>query len=122
MYFTVVRVIDYAILGTIPYDKALLNIGNAMDIRSGKFTAPKKGTYFFSLTIYTNTESWATIDHNNVVAVATVANEGLHSASAQATLQLEPGDVVYTSLGQGKLYSFMQYHQTHFTGYLLQEL
>jgi hypothetical protein len=32
----------------IPFDLAVVNEGNAMDLASGKFTAPRPGIYFFS--------------------------------------------------------------------------
>jgi hypothetical protein len=32
----------------IPFDVAVVNEGNAMDLTTGKFTAPRPGIYFFS--------------------------------------------------------------------------
>ena len=32
---------------TIPFDREVTNVGNAMNLTSGIFTAPKSGTYFF---------------------------------------------------------------------------
>jgi hypothetical protein len=34
----------------IPFDLAVVNEGNAMDLTTGKFTAPRPGIYFFSFT------------------------------------------------------------------------
>jgi hypothetical protein len=35
---------------SIPFDVALVNIGNAMNLTTGVFTAPRAGTYYFSFT------------------------------------------------------------------------
>lgn len=34
----------------IPFEEEVLNIGNAMNINTGKFTAPRDGIYFLTFT------------------------------------------------------------------------
>lgn len=123
VYFTAVRERDYATVGTIPYDKALLNIGDAMNIATGNFTAPRNGIYFFSLTLCASTFSWADIRLNGTAVAQAVSygNNGRNGAGAQVTLELKAEDVVFTSLGGGNSVSNVA-HLTHFTGFLLQQL
>ena len=52
----------------IPFDIEVINIGNAMDITSGVFTAPKNGIYFFSLSGLANM--------NNGLFYVTLAKNG----------------------------------------------
>jgi hypothetical protein len=51
VHFYVQRESKFSTLDTpIPFDLAVVNEGNAMDLTSGTFTAPRKGIYFFSFT------------------------------------------------------------------------
>lgn len=50
-YFYVQRNSNFNTVGVpIPFQLAKVNTGGAMDLHSGKFTALRKGTYFFSFT------------------------------------------------------------------------
>jgi len=119
VYFTVVRETDSTTLGTILYEKAILNIGNAFNMQTGKFIAPKQGVYYFAFTLCTTMNSQAKIMHNAIetATLDSCTNTDRHDATGQATLELKSGDVVYTDLTLGNLA-----YTTHFTGYLLQEL
>jgi hypothetical protein len=51
VHFHVQRSFQFSTTGTpIPFNFARVNEGNAMDLTSGKFTAPRPGIYFFSFT------------------------------------------------------------------------
>jgi hypothetical protein len=46
----------------VEFDKVVTNIGNGFDVRHGHFTAPVKGLYFISGSIFTNAGYYAHID------------------------------------------------------------
>ncbi len=51
VHFYVQRSSKFNTIGTpIPFDLARVNEGNAMDLATGIFTAPRPGIYFFSFT------------------------------------------------------------------------
>jgi hypothetical protein len=118
----------------IPFSTAKLNIGGAMDLSSGKFTAPRTGTYFFSFTgmigfptssssvialgigMYLNGveigSSWT--DEANTVVTQEVP------LVLQSTVNLQEGDQVWlqiTTISTGVIL----YTVPAFTGWLLQE-
>ncbi|EFX61068.1 C1q and tumor necrosis factor-related protein-like protein 3 isoform b [Daphnia pulex] len=95
----------------IPFQLAQINEGNAMDLRTGKFTAPRKGVYFFSFTgllefpssssfvylgvlLYLNGER---IGRGLVDAVNTVAGQN-GPLTLQSTLNLKSGDEVWVEI------------------------
>lgn len=45
----------------IPWEVSRLNLGNAMNLGSGVFTAPKDGVYHFHLTVYGNTKAFSQV-------------------------------------------------------------
>jgi hypothetical protein len=51
VHFYILRNSNFNTTGTpIPFDLAVVNEGNAMNLTSGIFTAPRPGIYFFSFT------------------------------------------------------------------------
>jgi hypothetical protein len=121
----------------IPFQLAVVNEGNAMDLTSGKFTAPRPGIYFFSFTGMAkfptaSSDVWLGVSiHLNGVRIAlgyvdernTVADQ-LSPLTVQSTLNLKSGDqvwvaMVYWSAG-AYLYDYSD-HWTHFTGFMLEE-
>lgn len=121
VYFSVARNTSYYTSGIIPYQKIFLNIGDAMDIKSGKFLAPVSGIYFFAFTSISDRPSSGFIVHNEVNIVIARISDAWRGATAHATLQLKAGDTVYSRLSHGAVVSSTEHH-THFTGFLLKEI
>ena len=140
VYFYVQRNYSTTTLSSpISFNSALVNIGNAMNLKSGIFTAPRPGTYFFSFTglasfpsssstgvyleidLYLNT---STIGSSRVEEANTV-NQQWSPLIIQSTVTLKSGDRVSLKLvdkspGDVRLYDDKN-HFTHFTGWMLEE-
>jgi hypothetical protein len=120
----------------IPFDLALVNEGNAMDLTSGKFTAPRPGIYFFSFTALARLESSAgawyfsklyfngnSIGSGFVHEVYGPVNQ-FSPLTLQSTLDMEKGDQVWVQIDYSGTSSYLSdngNHHTHFTGFLLEE-
>jgi hypothetical protein len=112
-----------------------VNEGNAMDLTSGKFTAPRPGTYFFSFTGVALLESpsvaWfhsSLYLNGNLIGSSFVRHEnGVDQYSPltlQSTMNLEKGDQLWVEISYSDSSSFLwdnSYHLTHFTGFMLEE-
>ncbi|XP_026064754.1 uncharacterized protein LOC113047603 [Carassius auratus] len=110
---------------TLTYRNVFTNIGNAYNPFTGIFTAPLKGAYMFSFSIYnhgsTSASSTVSIVKNGerVVVAHGQQNQGVINSSKGVVLILEVGDVVYVRLWSGrKIYDDQNKHNT-FSGYLL---
>ncbi|KAK5612985.1 hypothetical protein CRENBAI_003374 [Crenichthys baileyi] len=122
--------------GTIEFNKVFVNENNAYDPKTGLFTAPQRGTYFFSgiLTGHKNMKIEAVLSKSNVgvarVDSAGYQPEGLEKPMAEAKhipgalavfniiLSLEAGETVCIDLVTGKL-AFSSEPLTIFSGILL---
>jgi hypothetical protein len=118
----------------VPFQIERLNVGKAMNLTSGKFTAPVTGNYFFSLsgTAYipaTTTRLVFTIGlflNDNSIAYGYAdemsADYQYETFSLQSTLNLIKGDQVWIQISSMEtgvyLYGGLF---THFNGWLLQE-
>ncbi|EFX79914.1 hypothetical protein DAPPUDRAFT_224885 [Daphnia pulex] len=118
----------------VPFEVVKLNIGNAMNIASGIFTAPRKGTYFFSLSgiaVIPSTKGHLDVGIalNGAVVGKGEANDYTGNGewetySLQLTLKLQAGDLIsvqITSIATGVVLQDKNDHFTHFNGWLMQE-
>ncbi|XP_018430899.1 PREDICTED: EMILIN-1-like [Nanorana parkeri] len=125
--------------GTIPFDKLLVNDGNAYDAETGIFTAPVEGRYFFSaiLSGYKDEKIEAVLSKSNL-GIARVDSEGyqpeglekkplVENKTASSSLgvfniilPLSAGDTVCIDLVTGKL-AHSDEPLTLFSGILLYE-
>ncbi|XP_046638022.1 collagenase 3-like isoform X7 [Daphnia pulicaria] len=135
----------YAFKDAIPFDFARVNIGDAIRLQTGIFTAPKSGTYFFSFTglasfpeskppekmqlgigLYKNGDrvGRALAEESN-----TVDNQKC-PLSLQSTLKLETNDDIWLQIDVKSTPEVSLFDDagverdeqwTHFTGWILQE-
>jgi hypothetical protein len=122
----------------IPFDLALVNEGNAMDLRSGKFTAPRPGIYFFSFagqarlsssSSYVYFSSYLHLNGNRIGTSSVAENNGpvnqWSPLTLQSTLNLKKGDQLWVEINYSDDSSSYLHddsaHTTHFTGFMLEE-
>ena len=126
VHFTVQRKTDFLLNNTaITFEIELLNLGGAMNIATGVFTAPFDGIYHFEFSSLKNPDGlvYVFLQLNGVGIAASYASDlyaylGLTSISA--SLRLKAGDQITlfktagASLNNGNLF-------TYFTGWLVEE-
>ena len=136
VYFYVQRdAIGFNIIGTpIPFDREILNVGGAMNLTSGKFTAPRDGIYSFSF----NGLAWFPASSTTVFLRVYMYLNGIGIArgyadevgtaaqyetfSWQSTLNLKAGDQIWIEINSMATGAYLNgYCYTHFSGYLLEE-
>jgi len=116
-------------LSTIPYQIEKLNVGKAMDILTGVFTAPVSGTYHFEFHGVKEIspdplEIFLQVDGSSVGAAVSTneANfDNLFTLSLSASLQLTAGQRVNMYKGRDGVLKDDDRHSTHFTGFLVEE-
>lgn len=139
-YFYVQKNLNFDATNTpIPFEISKLNVGNAMDLASGKFTAPRAGTYYFS---FTGLASFPATGSTKVYLVvqlllngaavgmgstdeANTINSQLTPISLHSTLRLNSGDQIWLQINEislgAQLYDKENWQSTHFTGWILEE-
>jgi hypothetical protein len=143
VHFYVQRNYDFRTANSpIPFNLAVVNEGNAMNLTSGKFTAPRPGIYFFSFTGVARLSSELSSDvyfdshlylNGNLIIGSSSIEEnngpGVLQDSPltlQSTLNLKTGDQLWVSISFSG-YPDVNYlhdnlnHYTHFTGFMLEE-
>ncbi|XP_046637840.1 uncharacterized protein LOC124316133 isoform X1 [Daphnia pulicaria] len=139
VHFYVQRNSDFNTTNTpIPFDLALVNEGDAMDLTSGKFTAPRPGIYFFSFAgvghLNDSPPAWFysfLYLNGNRIGMSFVKEENgtvdqYSPFTQQSTLNLKKGDRVWVEISYSGSDSYlydlsMNHHLTHFTGFMLEE-
>jgi hypothetical protein len=129
---------------SIPFDVERVNVGNALELTSGLFTAPRTGTYFFSFSGLASFPVTTSPDRAHLgialyfggISIArvqteesnTVANQ-FSSLSLQLTLELGKDENIWLQIdimsSGAVLYDDTTSegggHWTHFTGWMLEE-
>jgi hypothetical protein len=139
VHFYVQRNSDfYTQLTPIPFELAVVNEGNAMDLTSGKFTAPRPGIYFFSFAGLAYLKSSSSLSFSSdlylngeIIGTSLVEErngpvEQWSPLTLQSTLNLKTDDrlwlqIWYSDNSSSYLYDRPVYHFTHFTGFMLEE-
>ncbi|XP_046635066.1 uncharacterized protein LOC124314087 [Daphnia pulicaria] len=120
VYFNVERNTTYSTFNeAMPFDWETLNGGNAFNLSSGIFTAPRSGTYFFAFSSFSANSYdnfYFYLKVNSVPKADCVTQAGrVYNCHILYTVRLLPGDEIQVSLQQGSTNS------AHFIGVLLEE-
>ena len=124
MYFYAQKNSSYGAQGPIPFETAVVNTGDALDLKTGVFTAPVPGVYFFSFDAYSDSHEGRVHLQKNGVTVGQSYDydhgylSQLHLASI---LQLDAGDEIQVNVHSGQIYEDANGHNTHFAGMLLND-
>ncbi len=132
-YFYVQKRSGFSTLGApIPFEIERLNIGGAMNIKTGKFSAPRKGVYFFAFSGVSVIDRPGNLDVGLMVNGVQIGRAQCNSKDGgewetltlQSTIELKAGDSVWLQivhLQASYLQDNSDYQFTHFSGWMLQE-
>jgi hypothetical protein len=121
---------------SIPFDIERLNVGGAMNLQTGKFTAPRAGKYFFSfIGLFgfpgsTSRQLSYTFLFKNGAIISRSRSDEMNSStiveyenvSLQSTLDLSKGDQIWLQIASLTAGAFLHGdNNTNFNGFLLDE-
>ena len=125
--FRVARTTSYSAINSyLPFDKLLINVGQAWNSCNNQLIIPTSGIYFlsFSSASVENTRHFLELRVNENGKARTVINanifDGIDVSSQSILLKLNVGDVVKLYLTNGPVYSDNNY-QTSFAGFLYEQ-
>lgn len=127
VYFYVQRKTNFTTWNTpMPFEIEKLNVGGGMNLKTGVFTAPKSGAYFFSFSANSvNGDTHAGLFLNNTVLIGdSYGRTGHATLSMQSILNLKKGDTLAIKISWGYIFDRAESRYgpyTHFTGILLDE-
>ena len=130
VHFYVQRQSDFVTEFTvIPFEVEQLNVGGAMDLKTGVFTVPVSGIYHFGFSCLMHAKSWymdifLQLNGKNI-GVGTSNSEQLSgrlflTISMHASLRLKKGDKINLYKHNGAIRD-TEAHYTHFSGWLVEE-
>ena len=119
----------------ILFEVESLNIGGALNLTSGKFTAPRDGIYSFSFSGFaylpaSSSRAYLDLDiflngiqiGNGLADEATSTDVQNEAYSFQSTLKLQKGDQIWLEIHSISTGAYLVGSRlTHFSGYLLEE-
>ena len=126
VYFQVQRNSIYNATNTvIPYQVERLNVGGAMNLATGTFTAPTNGIYSFSFTTQSNSIDGASVflRVNGGQIASSVTHTQFTTISLSSIVKLKKGDKVDVSLYEGTLHDYDDvdgHYYTTFNGMLVE--
>jgi hypothetical protein len=113
----------------VEFDKVVTNIGNGFNVRHGHFTAPVKGLYLISGSLFTNAGYYAHIDIvKNGKAIAYLYSYSNTDVSTQTVMvTMEVGDMMWMkhrgdAIGKSNIYGDTTEQFTTFSGVLIQPM
>ena len=121
VYFIVERNTRYEMTRekkTLPFEKETNNEGNAFNLQSGVFTAPRNGAYFFMFSASANGYTVLSIQWNDTT-VASCTNDA--HCNIPYTVKLKSGDRVQVFVAKSSQHYSGNLNNAMFTGFLISE-
>ena len=104
------------------FPHVITNKGQGYSSSSGKFTAPRDGTYVFTVTAVSYESNWLRLDivHNSVSKVRTVSSSSSYQTGTNlVVLELDRADAVWVGRYTGQGYYSLSVPWTTFSGFIL---